>query len=149
MDKVLCPWCGGLMTLNVNAYSDGTVTGAWYECLVCKAESPYIEDDAADDIKAAALSAALRRYVEPNRVLTLEELDKWDGVVYLEKAQRGLLDNVWLMDAWKENSNLRVFNGRRDGFMLLVADDYGSYWRAWPHRPTDEERQSVAWEESQ
>ena len=64
-DKVLCPWCGGLMTLNVNAYSDGTVTGAWYECLVCKAESPYIEDDAADDIKAAALSAALQRYVEP------------------------------------------------------------------------------------
>lgn len=59
MDKVLCPWCGGLMTLNVNAYSDGTVTGAW-----------------------------------------------------------------------------AIF-------------DYCKTWRCWLRRPTDEERQSVAWEESQ
>lgn len=31
-----CPWCGMPMTLCVDAYSDGTVTGAYYKCVVCK-----------------------------------------------------------------------------------------------------------------
>ena len=60
-----CPYCGGVMTLCVNAYSDGTVNGAWYECVACKGESPYIEDNVADDIRAAAYEAAMKRYVEP------------------------------------------------------------------------------------
>lgn len=65
MDKqvVRCPFCGAVMTLCVDAYSDGTITGAYYECVTCKADSPYIED--ADDIKQAAYDAAVARYVEP------------------------------------------------------------------------------------
>lgn len=72
MDNVRCPWCGMPMTLCVDAYSDGTVTGTYYECVVCKADSPYIED--ADDIKAAARAAAMQMWQEPNRVLTLDEI---------------------------------------------------------------------------
>lgn len=71
MDKVLCPYCGALMTLCVDSYSDGTVTGAYYECIDCKADSPYIED--AEDIKGAALAAAMQRYQPENRVLTLRD----------------------------------------------------------------------------
>lgn len=60
MDKARCPYCGAIMTLCVDAYSDGTITGAYYECVDCKSNSPYIED--ADDFKAAAHSAAMRRW---------------------------------------------------------------------------------------
>ena len=104
-DKVLCPWCGGLMTLNVNAYSDGTVTGAWYECLVCKAESPYIEDDAADDIKAAALSAALQRYVPAELVRHgrweyREELQYFTIIEMMDCSVCGEHQNPEQVEAW-------------------------------------------------
>lgn len=65
MDKVRCPYCGGVMTLCVDAYSDGTVAGAYYECIDCKAGSPYIEDAGdAEDIKDAAVAAAMQRYTD-------------------------------------------------------------------------------------
>lgn len=62
MDKVRCPYCGGIMALCLDSYSDGTVAGAYCECIDCKAGSPYIED--ADDIKAAAYAAAMQRWMD-------------------------------------------------------------------------------------
>ena len=82
----MCPWCGNPMTLGVDAHFDGTVTGAFYECISCKADSPYIDDaGSADDIKQAAYLAATATL--PNLPLTRKQI--------MEKEPD---DAIWLVN---------------------------------------------------
>ena len=124
------------MILCVDAYSDGTIAGAYYECVSCKSDSPYIED--ADDIKSEAHAAALRRWVEPNMVLT------WD-----EFVERIKLYPVWLEDKTRPRCSEWV-NPDEEPYteweFETAKQAYGKYARAWLRRPTDEEREAVAWE---
>lgn len=147
MDKPKCPYCGEIMTLCVDAYSDGTITGAYYECIDCKSNSPYIED--ADDFQAAALAAATLRWVEPNRVLTLEEVESWGNKETLP---------IWLEFRYMGGTTQLVaslYGGMSaDGIHLYdqvwrahPMGGYGKRFRIWSVRPTDEEREAAGWEE--
>lgn len=64
---VLCPYCGTPMV------GEGRIEGAyWYECYKCGATAP------TEETEQAAYTAAMQRYVEPNRVLTLKELKAYN-----------------------------------------------------------------------
>jgi hypothetical protein len=143
MNKVCCPYCGGIMTLAVDSYSDGTVAGAYYECLDCKAGSPYIEDAGdAEDIKEAAHAAAMQRWREPNRVLTLEEILALDpnGATCVE-SRRGEIE-AQLNSELQNEANATVEDYGIDNARKM----YGKYARAWLRRPTDEERAGAGWD---
>lgn len=136
-----CPYCGAIMTLCVDAYSDGTITGAYYDCIDCKSNSPYIED--ADDFQAAALAAATQRWVEPLKPLTLEQVRDRGGCP------------VWCEDRYGSGAWALVDNGEDKCFDA----DYGDWefycygwtnergWRAWTSKPTDEERKAEVWKD--
>jgi hypothetical protein len=102
--------------------------------VVCKADAPYIED--ADDIKDAAYAAAMTRWVEANRVLTLEEVARWydanDGTSFCYEHYNNDSSNGWI-----DAADYGAMPGRY----------YGQSWRLWIRRPTDEERAAVAWEQ--
>lgn len=115
----------------------------WYLCGGCGSRSPAMRTQ--EDAKAAAL----RRYVEPNRVLTLDEVTgSNEPCVFLEIKGK---EPIWACDC-VISSNLNGVNisfiGDR-GCTLVAIFDYCKTWRCWLRRPTDEERQSVAWEESE
>lgn len=73
-------------------------------------------------------------------------------------------DEIWLEVRDKEEVTPAAFiGGNRSGvFFLLVSiilklssgaiiqpdlSDYGSRWRAWAHKPTDEERKAAEWKD--
>ena len=133
MDKVWCPYCGAEMVLR-DWHDVFFGKGNFFEC-VCGAKTPI---KASPD---AAHAAAMQRWQEPNRVLTLEEilaLDP-DGATCVE-SRRGEIEA-------QLNSELR-------NEVAAVIEDYGTdnarkmygkYARAWLRRPTDEERAGAGW----
>ena len=129
MDKVTpkCPYCGTEMELD-RTYKSMIAPEAgvtyWYSCDVCGSESPRCNSP------ESAYAAAMKRYVEPNRVLTLEEVESGE-----------------IIAAWEEN---RRYSTELGGWTLCSAEEpamehYGIGWRMWLRRPTDEERAATPW----
>jgi len=117
----------------------------WYFCDPCGAVSPRC------DTPNAAYAAAMTRWVEPNRVLTLVEIeDAFERVepVYLEF--KGLGGGLWVGNGNSiygelEDADMARFIGA--GCPIGGWDDeYAKLWRCWLRRPTDEEREAVPWE---
>lgn len=144
-NKVLCPYCGWEMAISKYNVQEGGVIGHVYFCEMCDSTSPIA------GTKSEALSAALQRYVEPNRVLTPEELQGMEGEPVF--IQQGDGDEYWsvvkagslLIGECDPDFQDMTCSFDKDGhFGLHVLG-----WRALERRPTDEERQSVVWEESQ
>ena len=57
---------------------------------------------------------------------------------------------IWLEDRDKAEVIAAVlvgidFVGFPGGFANADFNDYGSRWRAWAHKPTDEERKAAEW----
>ena len=142
MTNPKCPYCGQPMTLCVDDYSDGTVSGAYYECcLGCKATSPYFHDSDAGDPKAAALAAAMQRYVEPSKLLTLAELGALDGTPVWCEDRDG--SYAW---AFPSSYDERCTDSNFEDWEYYCygwTNERG--WRAWLRKPTDEERSAAPW----
>lgn len=71
-DKVLCPWCGAEMRMEVYndcAFTGGRILGAawraFYRCHLCGAQGPEETRSAGNKAEEAARAAALRRYTPP------------------------------------------------------------------------------------
>ena len=147
MDKVRCPYCGTEMVLWVDSYSDGTVGGALYTCPDCKSDSPYIED--AEDVEAAARAAAMQRWQEPNRVLTLEDVEMWGN----KETKPTWLEFRYMGGATRLDASL--YGGISENgihfydrsWTAYPKNEYGKRFRFWSSRPTDEERKAVRWED--
>ena len=117
MDKVTpkCPYCGTEMVLR-DWHDVFFGKGNFYEC-VCGAKSPIkVSHD-------EACAAAMRRWVEPNRVLAWEE--------FLALPDKMLV--------------CREYRGDERYSPRHMWEGYGKTWRAWLRRPTDEERASTPW----
>lgn len=133
-----CPGCGQLMTpLNVPRYI----------CDGCGWLSPYRKT------WERAEEAAMQRYVEPNRVLTLDEVVAWGNAetrpVYIElNAPNGQARMYVGLYGGVTDVSIAMYT-RAEDWQLMPQNRYGERYRFWLHNPTDEERQSVAWEESQ
>ena len=128
-----CPYCGHKMG-RYYAYDD-----FFFRCPKCRAASPD------RDTEAEAYAAAMQRWQEPNRVLTMEELTE-QRAVWVEDVSHGIGPAI-------------VFDYVSDNYILIVVDfkeldynewfdnaEYGKHWRCWLRKPTQEEMEAVPWE---
>lgn len=125
-----CPYCGAEMKPDRTFKSMlpvGTPATFWWMCGECGATSPKRETG------EFAYAAAMRRYEEPVRVLTLNEMLALDGD-----------EIVW--HEWRSGGLVRLF---RDELSTedepKARENYGKVARCWNHRPTDAERKASPW----
>lgn len=84
------------------------------------------------------------------RVMTLEELEDWDGAVFFEAFETdmyyALIENVELtagMDG--EYVLVNVVPGEHHR-RIWSGEHYGKIWRCWTSRPTPEQLRDTKWE---
>lgn len=136
-----CPYCGEHMGLECN-----TKNMYWYECYKCGATTPQ------EGAEQAAYEAAMNRWQEPNRVLTMDEIiDKvFDAVcgmpVWIEHINDTEKKLAWKFSGWK------VVRGA--GRCVLIfgtghsvsTENINKTWRCWLRKPTAEEMATTPWE---
>ena len=137
--KPRCPYCGGEMKKRV--LSDYKMLCFWL-CPKCSATSP------SADTAEAAYTAAMQRYVEPNRVLTLEEV--WEQrIVWLEESDFYPVPAIFYSRGYPHYS---VFGGKFEGSDGFDGDSwydnesYGVDWRCWLYKPAQKEMKDTPWE---
>ncbi|MDD3410291.1 MAG: hypothetical protein PHY12_05735 [Eubacteriales bacterium] len=151
-DKVFCPWCGSEMTqepLDAAGYLASTGRDdCWYECYTCGARSPLSDDP------ATALSAAQKRWQEPRKPISLNDV-KWLGVPYF-----GEYKGVDRLFCYVTGDGFRAdfaaahelgWTGKTLGEFFRWENEHGKLqvrlWEARDRPPTAEERAAAPWEE--
>lgn len=128
-----CPHCGQETVLR-DWHDVFFGKGNCYEC-ACGARTPIkVSPD-------AAYSAAMARYVEANRVLTLAEA--------AERAKAHPLEPLY-MDTKEQNVHGSGAFTRAEGVLYITErpeefPGYNERWVFWLRRPTDEEREAAGW----
>ena len=149
-DKVLCPYCGNEM--KIDRYDDGYVFGAaYYVCVECGSTSPTANTD------AAALAAAQARYLQPNRLLTLEEVNALpaddDGYIpgFLEIEPNWYAQDTDDFDPrlradaiWKEALGCETCNKGCET-CNKGCETYNKHYRIWLRKPTQAEMDAAGW----
>lgn len=151
-----CPYCGGEM------YEAGNSTYRWYMCPRCLSGSPRksinkteypTERLAVIAALQKARKAAMNRWREPNRVLTLEEiidkvLDAVGGVpVWIEHINDTEQKLAWKLSGWK------VVRGAERCVLIfgtghsVDTKNINKTWRCWLRKPTAEEMATTPWRE--
>lgn len=107
------------------------------ECCIdetkCGSECPYWDDNGNCRSNMEADALALLKAQEP-RVMTLEELRKYSGPVWVEwRDKRYEYDNGWEVATFNENyaADGETYNGKE--------------YRYWTAKPTDEQREATPW----
>lgn len=144
-----CPYCGGKMKKRV--LSDYKTLCFWL-CPKCSATSPSA--DTAED----AYAAAMQRWQEPNRVLTLDEVQCLAYVEYarqhvlsveyraiIEQAENEFRPCVVVHEDLSRIGILVLYDGAN--MKLMGKSMYGKRWRCWLRKPTQEEMEGTPWEE--
>lgn len=142
---VRCPWCPDGVRMLAQRESTGMVRGVdFMVCPKCFSRGPAIEtvDGQWEGKQAAAYSAAMARYVEANRVLTLAE---WRMV------ERDLEDDVLFTPYWVEHRHPNGFWNQwvdcwedHQSFAAQL-EKYGTEWRPWARKPTTKEKEETPW----
>ena len=133
-----CPYCGGEMDHTYGC----TIEKHYYICSKCRAISP------AKSGEHEAYEAAMQRWQEPNRVLTLDELREYckQGVdaapLWVEFSGFSSASHWMVVDLPSE-----VFcTDTVRNFCMSYVDTYKKSWRCWFRKPTHEEMEGVPWE---
>ena len=149
-----CPYCGATMHENLYAYKNG---GGWcnFECPNCGAMSPKKENsESCNKAELAAYFVAKKRYEEPNRVLTWEEVraacavPEWvllwrewnvkDAALYVEQ----------ICPAYELHNEDVVFVSPGDETEgRYNKAEYGKRLRCWICKPTMNEMENTPWED--
>lgn len=134
-----CPYCGHKMA---HQYVFGD---RFFYCPKCHAASPD------KDTKAEAYAAAMQRWQEPNRVLTLEEIidkvsDAVGGVpVWVEHINDTEQQLAWKLSGWKvvrdADRCVLIFDTEHS----VDTKNINKTWRCWLRKPTQEERAAAPW----
>lgn len=130
---VLCPYCGHRM---VHRYVCGD---HFFCCPKCSAVAPD------KDTEAEAYTAAMQRWQEPNRMLTLDEIKELRAV-WVEDISRGIAPAIVFPNDTKNYSCVVADYDASDDNVWFDNAEYGKHWRCWLRKPTQEERENVPWE---
>lgn len=155
-----CPYCGAEMSLEDNEDVLFGIFGEekmyWYQCNTpsCGIHSP------ANHTKAGAYKAAMVRYEEPNRVLTLDEVleiarqnkDGYNHVCWLEKVDVRCISTPGFLGGYGIHSeifvNFEFYEVVTEYPDCVPVEEYGETWRCWMRNPTAQEMRDTPWEGS-
>ena len=79
------------------------------------------------------------------RVMTLEEIPKYDGAFLIESRSESW-PMQWALFRLKLTMAYRFIRADHELGFSLSKDSYGRTWRCWTQRPTDEQREATLWE---
>lgn len=137
---VMCPYCGHKMA-HQYVYGDH-----FFRCHKCRAVAPD------KDTEAEAYTAAMQRWQEPNRVLTMEEvedaceLDNETVLLWVEFNCNGVCTLAYqyctMGEAIATVYMIRPYDEVETDFSKM---DYRKKWRCWLRKPTKEEMEAVLW----
>ena len=136
---VVCPYCGTPMV------GEERIEGAyWYECYKCGATAPTAETE------QAAYEAAMQRWLEPNRVLTLEEVREHckqgaDAAPLWVEFSGYLSTSRWIVV--DQPDEVFCADTVKNFCMSYVDIYYEKSWRCWLRKPTQKEREATLWRE--
>lgn len=135
--KPRCPYCGGEM----NYFYSYIYEEHYYICSKCRASSPVM------DREPESYPAAMQRYVEPNRVLTMEEVREYckqgaDAAPLWVEFHKDPSVSRWMVVYKPEVFAIDMVQY----YLTNFGDGYDWVWRCWLRKPTQEEREAVAWE---
>ena len=132
---VMCPYCGHKM-VHQYVYGDH-----FFRCPKCRVASPD------RDTEAEAYEAAMQRWQEPNRVLTLDEIKALQAV-WVEDISRGIALAIVFPTDSKNYSCVIADYDESDDNVWFDNAEYGKHWRYWLRKPTQEEMEAVPWAEN-
>lgn len=155
-----CPYCGWKMQPHFD-YPRMKYSDVQFYCNRCGAMSPLARGyqcsaESSENALKEAYEKAMRRYEEPNRVLTLDEVfviassgyntPEQETVLWLERrVEEGgyaTIPNIFAEDG----KIVAEFSGI--GFeVALITEGYGKHWRCWRRKPTKNERETAPWED--
>lgn len=152
-----CPYCGAEMSLEDNEDVLFGLFGEekmyWYQCNTpsCGIHSP------ANHTKAGAYKAAMTRWQEPNRVLTLDEVleiarqnkDGYNHVCWIEKVDVRCISTPGFLGGFGIHSeiyvNFEFYEVVTECPDCVPAEEYGKTWRCWMRNPTEQEMRDTPW----
>lgn len=134
--KPICPYCGTPMV-----GEERIERAYWYKCYKCGATTP------TEETVQAAYTAAMQRYVEPNRMLTLEEIKELRAV-WVEDISRGIAPAIVFPNDTKKYSCVVADYDASDDNVWFDNAEYGKHWRCWLRKPTQKKMEAVPWEKS-
>lgn len=147
-----CSYCSAEMSLENN---EDVLFGLfadeermyWYQCNApsCGIHSP------ARHTEADAYKAAIARWQEPNRVLTLEEItadanaDSWKFEWVERKGEKDIIHQTC---PFSVNTERTIFASPGDKRIYRGDNsNYGVTWRSWLREPTKREKKDTPWED--
>ena len=98
------------------------------------------DDAPARHTEADAYKAAMARWQEPNRVLTLEELQTYTGYAWHEG------DHKWYHSSFDYPVWIEDGKYNYEGDLYDIPDEVTT-GRFWLRKPTEEERENTPWED--
>ena len=114
-----------------------------YDCSTCPYEDAAV---ATDYLCVDALLMDVRQVLQGARVLTLEEADEAD-VCWLELKGTDRIPPcrpvIWMDADKRANVSVRRFGGIME---TGGAEEYRRTFRFWSERPTQAQREAIAWE---
>lgn len=147
-----CPYCGAEMRIEkpifANEYDyDASLVGAkagWCTqatCTKCWSVAPFVygtetEKDAYEVVR----EKAMRRWQEPNRVLTLDELKHYNGFIWCESRDGEVFEPGWVEDMYAYGRGCETIN-------LCNENIDWSKGRCWLRKPTEQEMENTPWED--
>lgn len=138
-----CPYCGTPMV-----GEERIERAYWYKCYKCGATTP------TEKTEQAAYKAAMQRWLEPNRVLTMEEvedacnLEDESVLLWIEYNCNGKCTLAYQYCTVKETEEvIYLLKLYMDVEIEFKKSDYGKRWRCWLRKPTQKEMEAVPWEE--
>lgn len=124
---VFCPYCGSKMLLKIGIFdlleTDGNcVLRYWYKCTNAECESKSPTGRTAEE----AYKAAMTRWQEPNKVLTLEELQTYIGYAWYEG------DHKWYHSSFDYPVWIEDDKYNYEGDLYDIPDVEGRFWLRKP-----------------
>lgn len=114
---------------------------SWCDSTWCGAVSPN------ESSKEQAYASAIRRPLQ--KPLTLEELLEHPDIIVCESKIDGALQCGVCVGEYYEMQDGSVFPVSQDDIEEMESDGlvYGTHYRCWATKPTDEERKAAKWYE--
>ena len=149
-----CPYCGWEMQ-HLFDYPMNYCDVRFY-CKHCNAMAPSARGcqtnvKSVEEALEEAYEKAMRRYEEPNRVLTLEEItadvnaDSWKFEWVERKGEKDIIHQTC---PFSVNTERTIFASPGDKRIYRGDNsNYGVTWRCWLREPTPEEMANTPWED--